>query len=624
MDRRQRKRILIFLLVPVLAAGLFVTEDLIIRLIIIGLIVIYVFLIIFLRDSAKFERKYPNLSDDENYNSPVSTDNHDDLSGRSFGEESFEIISKTKNLEIITAENYTPEKRISKTTLIPSDLKEKFEEIANETVPEEIGQGGQFTFVLEKLLTVIKEAYNSHSALFFWFNQKKEKLSIEKFVSNSADVARRKFDIEDDILSKIVQTGEPELLSDISSAAESDVIRYYDSPQGIKSFVGVPLFYDNSLIAIIAVDSKVSDAFGIETIYALGRFVRVITMIITLFDKKHSDTISQQRLKGILTLLGSDRKFESEEDLLKSLQESVSYLINWDAFAFVYFLPVEKKFKTVKIVNNTSLKYIGQNLEVELTGTLVGKSILTGLPVKIDDTSAEEYIRFSKVEDVSFDGSFLAIPLLYNNQNYGVLCFESLRKNAYSNSDVQFLKSSLSFVSFIIYSYSMHALLKSYLSVDIETNTLNAAAYKERLGVELKKAELLKIPGALALIHIDEFLEQESLFEGNPFPKVLAAISETIAKEVGPLNLCGRLDDRTFGVYFFNSPSKEVFVWAEKLRVKIARKPIAALAKQTTYTVSIGVASSNNKIDVDEVMYNANLALQKALERGGNSVRNIN
>ncbi len=624
MDRRQRKRILIFLLVPVLAAVLFFAEDLIIRLIIIGLIVIYVFLIIFLRDSTKFDRKYPNVSDDEDYNSPALSDSTDDLSGSSFEDESFEIISKTKNLEIITAENYIPEKRISKTTLIPPDLKEKFEEIANETVPEEIGQGGQFTFVLEKLLTVIKEAYNAHSVLFFWFNQKKEKLSIEKFVSNSTEVTRRKFDVEDDILSKIVQSGEPELLSDISVAAESDVIRYYDSPQGIKSFVGVPLFYDNSLIAIIAIDSKVSDAFGIETIYALGRFVRVITMIITLFDKKHSDTISQKRLRGILALLGSERKFESEEDLLKSLQESVSYLIDWDAFAFVYFLPVEKKFKTVKIVNNTSLKYIGQNLEVELTGTLVGKSILTGLPVKIDDTSAEEYIRFSKVEDLSFDGSFLAIPLLYNNQNYGVLCFESLRKNAYTNSDVQFLKNSLAFVSFIIYSYSMQSLLKSYLTVDIETNSLNAAAFRKRLSLELKKAELLDIQGALALIRIDEFLEQESLFEGNPFPKVLAAISETIAKEVDPLHLYGRLDDRTFGVYFFNTPSKEVFLWAEKLRVKIARKPIAAMAKQTTYTVSIGVASSTNKVDADEVIYNANLALQKALERGGNSVRNIN
>jgi GGDEF domain-containing protein len=36
------------------------------------------------------------------------------------------------------------------------------------------------------------------------------------------------------------------------------------------------------------------------------------------------------------------------------------------------------------------------------------------------------------------------------------------------------------------------------------------------------------------------------------------------------------------------------------------------------------VASSTGKTDVEEVLHNADLALQKALERGGNSVRNIN
>ena len=51
-------------------------------------------------------------------------------------DESFEIISKNKNLEIITAENYTPEFKISKTTLKPPDLKERFEEIANEAFPK--------------------------------------------------------------------------------------------------------------------------------------------------------------------------------------------------------------------------------------------------------------------------------------------------------------------------------------------------------------------------------------------------------------------------------------------------------------------------------------------------------
>ena len=618
MDRRQKKRILIFLVVPFLAVILFFTDDLVIRVITIALIVIYVAFIIFLRDSIRFSSSFsPDISEDD-YSSGGSLTSEENI------DDSFQIISQNKEIEVITAENYIPERLHSKTTLKPPDLKEKFEEIANESLPQELGHGGQFSFVLEKMLIVIKEAYVANTAIFFWYNKQKEKLTIEKSVSNSSDISSRKFDIEDDILSKIVQKGEPELLSDISPNAEADVIRYYNSTQGIRSFVGVPLFYDKQLIAIIAVDSKLGDAFGIETIYALGRFVRVITMIIGIFEEKHMESLSQQRLKGLTNLINPEKKFESEEDLINSIQNTVGFLINWDAFAFVYYQPLEQKFKTIKIINNTSLKYIGHNLDIELTGTLVGKSIVTGVPIKIDDTSAGDYIRFAKVEDVSFDGSFLAIPLIYNAQNYGVLCFESLRKNAYTNSDVHFLKNSVSLLAFIIYSYSTQKLLKSFLAVDIETKALNAPTFKERMITDLVKAEQLKAPSALALIRIDDFLEQESLFDGNPFPKVLESVSEMIIKEITPLNLFGRLDDKLFAVYFFNSNTKDVFIWAEKLRVKVARKPIAVVSKQTTYTISVGVASATNKIDVEEIIHNADLALQKALERGGNTVRNIN
>ena len=160
--------------------------------------------------------------------------------------------------------------------------------------------------------------------------------------------------------------------------------------------------------------------------------------------------------------------------------------------------------------------------------------------------------------------------------------------------------------------------------MDLETKALNSDTFKERLASDLFKASQLKVPGAIALIRIDDFLEQESLFDGNPFPKVLSAVSQTISQEMTPLNIFGRLSEKVFGVYFFNATTKDVFLWAEKLRVKIARTPIAVVSKQTTYTVSIGVASAGNKIDPEEVIYNADLALQKALERGGNTVRNIN
>lgn len=413
-------------------------------------------------------------------------------------------------------------------------------------------------------------------------------------------------------------------MSDISPAAEADVIRYYEKPVGIRSFVGVPLFYEGSLIAVLAVDAKVGDLFGIETIYSLGRFVRVITMIIQIFEEKHSDTISHLRLKGLLNLIGPETDFDTEDGILNSMQSAISDLIEWDAFVFVYYKPVEQRFETLKVVNRTSLKYIGQGLQIDLTGTLVGKAILNSLPVKIDDTALDNYKRFSKSEDLTFDGSFLAVPLIYGNQNFGVLCFESLKKNAYSNNDVKFLKSSANIISFIIYSLSSKTLLKSLIALDLETRALNADTFRERLSSDLHKAHSVNAPGAIALIKIDEFLEQESLFDGDPLPKVIKSVAETIASELTPINLFGRIDEKVFAVYFFNVEPKTVFVWAEKLRVKIARKSITIVAKQNTYTVSIGIASTLGKLDSDEVFHNAELALQKAVEKGGNAVRDIN
>ncbi len=618
MDKRQKKRILIFLLIPVLAALLFITDDLLFRVIIIAVMIIYVAFIIFLRDSVRLDGKYSIIEKDDidsDYNVPA----------RSEFDDSFKIISTNTKAEVITSDTYVPEYKVPKTTLIPPDLRERFEEIANESLPPEIGHDGQFTFALEKILTVIKDAYSAHTAVFFWYNKKKEKLTIEKYISAAPnDIAKRKFDIEDDILSKIVQKGEPELLSDISPAAEKDVIRYYDNVPGIRSFVGVPLFFEGSLIAILAVDSKVGDQFGIETIYSLGRFVRVITMIIQIFEEKHSDSVSQQRLKGLLNLIGPETNFDTEESLLSALQNSINDLIEWDVFAFVYYKPIEQRFEVLKVINKTSLKYVGQGLQIDLTGTLVGKAILSGSAVKIDDTALDSYKRYSKAEDLTFDGSFMAIPLVYGNQNFGVLCFESLKKNFYANSDVKFLNNSVNIISYIIYSHSSQTLIKSLIALDLETRALNFKSFREQLNADLYKANAVSAQGAIALIKIDEFLEQESLFDGDPFPKVLKVVAESIEEEMTPLNIFGRLSEKVFAVYFFKQEVKNVFIWAEKLRVKIARKPIAIVSKQNTYTVSIGIASTAGKLDVDEVISNAELALQKAVEKGGNAVRSIN
>ena len=106
-------------------------------------------------------------------------------------------------------------------------------------------------------------------------------------------------------------------------------------------------------------------------------------------------------MNGILNLIPPENKIETEQDLIDSLVKSAGYFLQWDVFAFVYFDPVSQKFKTLKVVNNTSLKYIGEDLDVEINGTLVGKSIATGIPVRIDETGSEGFKRFTKSEDLT-------------------------------------------------------------------------------------------------------------------------------------------------------------------------------------------------------------------------------
>lgn len=623
LSEKNRKRILTFLIIPILIAIPFFTEDILFKIIAGFILLVYVGFIIFLRDTSKTEQVYTGGEEiDDEFDSIPKTDKSKYTPDTG---EDFTIISPNKNIEVITAESFSPSyNRGNKELFKPPDFKSNFDKIVHEEIPKDVNHDEQFGFVLEKILSVVKDSFMAHTAAFFWYNKNRKRLTLEKYVSSSNQISKQKFDLEDDILGKIIQKEEPELLTDISANAEIDVIRYYNSPQGIKSFVGVPLFYGKSLTGILTLDSKVNDAFGIEQIYSLGRIVRVISVIISLFEEKFTESQAEQRLKSLLGVLSYDKKFESEADLYSALNSAVEGLIDWDAFTFVSYFPNEHKFKTARIVNKTSLKYIGENLEIDLSGTLVGKSILSSTPVKIDDTSGSEFPRFSKNEDVSFDGSFLAIPLIYDEQNYGVLCFESLKKNVYTNSEVTFIKNATKIFAFILHSYSTISILKNLLSVDIETRCLNYDSFIERLTIDLVRSKELELPGAVALIKVDDLLDQESLFEGDPFPKVLRTIAQLIRDEMTPLNIMGRISEKIFAIFFFNTSAKDVFLWAEKLRIKIARKPIAVVSKQTTFTVSIGVASTTGKSDVQEVLSNADLALKKAIEKGGNTVKSTN
>jgi len=149
---RDKKRILIFSIIPVLVAIPFFTDDFIIRLLTAATLVIYTAFIIFLRDSSRIDESFldtasaeEDLVDEVKSKTPHSGN---------FEEDGFKIISPNKNIEVVRSNDAASSQGISssKSYFKPPDLKSTFEKIATEKIPKNISHDQHFGFALEKIL----------------------------------------------------------------------------------------------------------------------------------------------------------------------------------------------------------------------------------------------------------------------------------------------------------------------------------------------------------------------------------------------------------------------------------------------------------------------------------------
>jgi diguanylate cyclase (GGDEF)-like protein len=445
-------------------------------------------------------------------------------------------------------------------------------------------------------------------------------LTIEKGITTSTAVTNGSIVVADDILGKIVASGKPEILNDIPSAREAEAVRYYSRTQSIKSIVGVPVFYNDRLRGIVLIDSKESDIFGIETIYSLGRFVRLITILMQMFDERYSENISVQRLRALIEFLNPLSTVRKESEVIDIIENKIGELVQWDSFTLISYHAHMKEFFVEMAVKKPKLHYIDVETKIDLQGTIVGNCILSGKPQKINDISAVPMPRFTLSENIVFNGSFLCVPLIYQNKNYGVLCFESLRKSFYSVDDLNFLQSIGSILAFVMYSYTTQTLLRQISAYDLETNLFNEKIFQILMEHEFYRCKETSLPAVLVYIHIDETPEQATLFGGSPFMKMVAALAKILSDDAVPNSYCAKLGERKFGVYFFNASVADIHVWAERIRAKITKLNQHSFAKNSIFTVSMGITAFHERKSLDEVFQLAQHALDKAIELGGNKI----
>ncbi len=163
-------------------------------------------------------------------------------------------------------------------------------------------------------------------------------------------------------------------------------------------------------------------------------------------------------------------------------------------------------------------------------------------------------------------------------------------------------------------------LLLMYGEVDSLTEIYNRRVLMERLNQEWARAERKPFSLAFIMVDIDKFKNVNDTY-GHPIGDiVLEKVARILAGAVRSGDVVGRYGGEEFGIIMVNSTAKDAVIAADRYRIEISEEIFKAKKVSFSVTASFGVADSNGKESISQLISAADSALYQAKETGRNKV----
>lgn len=503
-----------------------------------------------------------------------------------------------------------------------------FCDVEEEVFNREAGPKSEFSYLMKKVLTTVKEANFAHTVAFYWINRDKNQMVLESYVSESEKfTAHRRRELGTDVISQIAESGKPQVLSRVNISGQLEMLGYYDGVEPVKSFVGVPVFYPKvgigagDPVAVLVLDSMEEDAFGPETLTLLGQFTKLISALIKSYTDKYDLLLDSEVLRSITRMRDQLKLDFSLYNIVRTLSEESSRLVSWDYITVVLFDESRKTWAIQYVMNRMNDPYVALTQEVDPQHSLVGTVLQTSTPRIFDHYDPTGLPRFYKAERVDSQGALMLLPINSVNRCYGVLVIESKDRKTYSESDAKLLQKLVEVSSWALEILSLSEVVNNYISMDETTGVAARKYFLARMNEEVQRANDFSSHLALVMVSIDSMNDLLSRYGKDGFDFALQNVGRIIKSFIRPYDLVGRYDFNQFAVLLMHTTANEAYLWAEKLRKNIASNIINIDQKSFSVTVSVGVCGTSAEASDVELLGNTTQVLRKAVEAGGNMVR---
>lgn len=163
--------------------------------------------------------------------------------------------------------------------------------------------------------------------------------------------------------------------------------------------------------------------------------------------------------------------------------------------------------------------------------------------------------------------------------------------------------------------------LKILAKNDSLTGILNRGSFFEAAEHLLLLSQRRKSPASFILMDLDNFKIVNDTYGHFSGDKVLIHFTHTIHTFLRASDLFGRLGGEEFGIFLSDTGIDDAYQLADKLRHAISHSTLEIDGETITYTVSIGIESSELKnISIDDLFKSADSKLYGAKDKGRNYV----
>lgn len=505
---------------------------------------------------------------------------------------------------------------------IKADFQKKHLDLPMSSIIETEFLGGQeprkeFEYFLNSVLKVIRSITNTRTSAFLLLNNEKKQLILQSFDTQNPEAItpKLKLPIRDDIISQIARNQKPEILTEINPAVELDLIPYYTRPVGTGSFVGVPVFYNNTLIGILCADSSAPDAYEAFTVGFLGQFTKLIGTLVNTYTEKYELLQASKTLKAIDVfndIINSDNI--QLDDIYKTILSSAQQIFDYTTIGICGYNHAKETWNITGILSKNEPEQRLEGHEIKIKSTYVGESILAKKTIYISPM-IDRGMMYHPKETKYPSGFFVAVPLKSTKSIYGSLFVVGKSQSNITSYDVQILEILANNAGNIIEHFVFMHMLK-YNAMTETGGILNEGAFVGRLEEEMNKAIELGNILALALFTVDKIPNIDSDKSPEKFTRIANHVFEIIKKHLKSYYPFGKVTDDKYSIILTGMKGPVAQRWAEKIRTEIARTPVEIDNKRYFATISMGIAELLKGETIDDLALNANKALQRAREKG--------